>query len=395
MDSRIIYLFIKYLNGECNQAELDQVASIIKRGEYEAEWEVALSDDADKLIDEQSETPVPEHEANRIYDIIEDNLGKSNDAGSGYFSRNKWPLFGIAASVLVLIAFATNYFLLKPDTSGQNLVVKNAVQEITPGSNKAILTLAGGQQVVLNGSANGKLAEQGGAAINKTAEGLLVYDGASSAGQTKAVFNTITTPRGGKWSLTLSDGTRVWLNSASSITYPTTFDGTDRRVSITGEAYFEVAHNAKKPFKVNFNDQVVEVLGTHFNINAYNDEPDNETTLLEGSVRITKGKNTEVLKPRERASVSKNAIEVASNVDVERTMAWKDGLFVFDRTELQKAMREIARWYDIDVVYQGNVKNDVFNGRIKRDNNLSQILKVLELGDVHFRVEGRKVTVLP
>lgn len=393
MDSRIIHLFIKYLNGECNQAEQDQVASILKSGGYEAEWELALSDDADKLLDEQHETDIPEQEADRIYAGVEDKLFREDRSGS--HSGRILMRYSLAACALIVIVFVSKYFLTERNAPANQVAVETAVHDVAPGSDKAILTLADGRKLLLNASATGKLADQGGAAINKTAEGMLVYETELMAAGTKAVNNTVTVPRGGKWALTLSDGTKVWLNSASSITYPTTFDGPDRHVSITGEAYFEVAHNAKKPFKVSFNDQLVEVLGTHFNINAYDDEPSNQTTLIQGSVSISKGKNTVILKPGEQASVTKNVIEVVKDADIERTLAWREGLFLFDRTELQNAMREISRWYDIDVVYQGDVKNDVFNGRISRHNKLSQILKVLELGDVHFRVDGKKVIVLP
>lgn len=301
-----------------------------------------------------------------------------------------------AASILIILSVGSYFYFHQSKLAKQ--VAQIPAHDVLPGGNKAILTLAGGSKIVLSNSKNGTLAQQGNATIVKTASGQVSYT-VSNVPTTQQVFmNTITTPRGGKWYLTLADGTKVWLNAASSITYPTVFTGNERKVSITGEAYFEVTHDATKPFKVNFNNQTVQVLGTHFNINGYNDEPENRTTLVEGSIRISNALTSALLKPGQQAQVkpSGNAkIEVVTDKDIERTLAWKNGLFIFNSTDLYTLMRELSRWYNVDIEYQGNVKDDVFYGKIKQDNNLSQILKVLELGDVHFRIEGKKLIVLP
>ncbi|MEH3114365.1 hypothetical protein [Pedobacter terrae] len=196
MDSRIIYLFIKYLNGECNQAEQDQVTSILKSGGYEAEWELALSEDADKLMDEPHETNIPEHEADRIYTAVEDNL--FIEAHSGSHSGRNWTRYGLVACAIVLIAFVSKYFLTEIQAPADQVTVKSAVHDLAPGSDKAILTLADGRKVVLNGSATGKVADQAGVEIDKTAEGMLVYENELKATGTMSVTNTVTIPRGGK-----------------------------------------------------------------------------------------------------------------------------------------------------------------------------------------------------
>ena len=212
------------------------------------------------------------------------------------------------------------------------------------------------------------------------------------------VYNTITTANGNQYQLILSDGSRVWLNAASSIRFPTSFSGYERKVEITGEAYFEVAKNAAKPFKVDFKNKAgekdeIEVLGTHFNVNTYTDEPEMKTTLLEGSVKITAANKMQMLAPGQQARLTINGIELKKNVDLDQVMAWKNGYFLFDNTDIYTLMRQISRWYNIEVIYEPNVKNDVFFGEIERKAELNEVLKILEVGDLHFKLNGHKLTV--
>ena len=362
-----------------------------------------------KKWQEGSITPEEKQEFEAWYDgqenIFELNTAETKDqteqrildqllqkAGLAQPKTRLWPRIA-AASILLALGFG-GYFILHKQPQQ---IAQSQIHDAKPGGNKAILTLAGGKQVILTGAKNGTIARQGNAAINKTASGQIVYNANPvSVTTTEVVMNTITTPRGGKWFVVLSDGTKVWLNAASSITYPTTFTGSDRQVTITGEAYFEVAHNAARPFKVVSNGQTVEDIGTSFDINSYSDEPDNRTTLVEGSIKVSTTNGSAILKPGQQAKVKSGlAITVINDQDMERTLAWKNGLFIFNRTDLYTLMRQLSRWYDVDVVFQDGVKNDVFFGKIKQDNNLSEILKVLELGDVHFRIEGKKLIVLP
>lgn len=277
------------------------------------------------------------------------------------------------------------------------------VKDIEAGDNKAILTLGDGTKIILDDAQNGILANQGGNSILKTAEGELIYsfsnETSNQSTERKAdniIFNTIETPKGGKFQVILPDGSKVWLNAASSLRFPTAFSGSKRHVELKGEAYFEVAHDDSKVFEVNTRNQVVQVLGTHFNINAYSDEPTVNTTLLEGSVRVSDLRTniSQLLKPGEQSKLSER-IEVINVKNTSEAVAWKEGYFQFDEADIKTVMRQIERWYDVSVIYEGEVPNYRFGGEIERSLSLLQVLKILEKTKVHFRLEGREVIVMP
>ncbi|EHQ25933.1 FecR family protein [Mucilaginibacter paludis] len=306
--------------------------------------------------------------------------------------RKLWPRIAAAASILLFLSVGAYLYFNKAETKQQT--AQNQIQDITPGTNKATITLANGKQIVLTDAKTGLLANQGSAAINKTADGQVIYN-ASKASPTGrdlegATYNTMSTPRGGQHGLILSDGTKVWLDAASSITFPVAFTGKDRSVKITGQVYFEVVHNAAQPFRVTVKGQTIEDLGTHFNISAYDDEPAVITTLIEGSVQVATGEQVALLQPGEEALVGNGTHKIAVHqANVQQAIAWKDGLFRFNQTELKTIMRQISRWYDLDVIYEGNVVNDAFDGQIPRDVKLSQLLKILASNQIHFQVENR------
>lgn len=314
----------------------------------------------------------------------------------------KW---AVAASVLIFIC-AGIYFLAPVKEPPNNNVPIAKAADRTPGSkNKAILTINGGQQIILDSQQNGSIINQSGYQVIKS-NGKISYQKEKTPYTASVTYNTLTIPRGGQYQLELDDGTAVWLNSASSITYPTVFTGPDRKVSITGEAYFEVVKNAQKPFKVEVNNMEVQVLGTHFNINAYADEASMKTTLLEGSVKVTyrspastiTGMQNDpfmILSPGQQARVDEEQVSLVNAVDIEMEMAWKNGLFYFKNADLKTVMRGLARWYDLDVQYAGNVPNDRFEGKVPMDAMLSEVLHILEENKVHFLLEGKKLTVLP
>jgi ferric-dicitrate binding protein FerR (iron transport regulator) len=233
------------------------------------------------------------------------------------------------------------------------------------------------------------------AKINKTGDGKIVYQ-EDQTKESLVEYNTITTPRGGKYELTLADGTTVTLDAASSIRYPVAFTGRERRVEITGQVYFEVAHNQSKPFRVQASDQTVEVLGTHFNINAYPDEADLRTTLLEGSVRITKAQASAILKPGEQAITSDQSTLIrVRDADTEAAVAWKEGHFHFSHADIPTVMRQLARWYDVEVAYVGSIPKRSFSGNINRNTKASVALEILSVSNVHFKIEGKKIIVTP
>jgi hypothetical protein len=319
------------------------------------------------------------------------------------------PRIAVAASVLLLLSIGA-YFVRHHQPPQQ--IAQNQPHDIAPGSNKAILTLANGQKIVLADIKNGTIVNQGATTIAKTVDDEIIYNSTSSqkeeelaknsspSGKTEnEALNTITTPRGGQYQVILPDGSHVWLNSASSIKFPVAFTGNSREVTITGEAYFEVARNKAKPFRVISNFQTVEVLGTHFNINAYADESLVKTTLLEGSVRITQlqPRATAILEPGQQATTSNQAaIQIIKDFDTEEITAWKNGYFMFNHEPIESIMRKVARWYDVDVIYQQVLKNDWFNGSVSRYKNISEVLHKLELtGQIHFKIEGRRIIVMP
>ncbi|MCS3794674.1 FecR family protein [Niastella sp. OAS944] len=309
--------------------------------------------------------------------------------------RIPWLRMTAAAALLLTLGASLYYYFQKtaPAKAGEQLATNTT---IVPGSNKAILTLGNGQKISLTDAGNGQIAKQAGITITKQADGQLLYTIDEAGPGDEISFNTIETPRGGQYQVALPDGSKVWLNAATALRFPTRFSATERTVYLDGEAYFEIAHNSKSPFRVSVNGQQVEVLGTHFNIMAYKDEQTVRTTLLEGAVKLTAPVGSILLKPGQQGYIAKEKnVYNSAYVDVTMVTAWKDGLFKFDSIDMRTLMRQISRWYDVEVIYEPGVKDDVVFGSISRRSDLTRLLRILELGGVHFRVEGRKLIVLP
>lgn len=316
----------------------------------------------------------------------------------------------IAAASLLTLVCITGYLKLHNRTqaaAGQALQSHSPQKDISPGGDKAILTLANGEQIVLDTAKGGAISKQGNISVIKLDGGLIAYNGDSQKGgsqngtdgvtpQTEIAYNTLTTPRGGQYKVTLSDGTKVWLNAASSLHYPTAFAGGERTVEITGEAYFEVEKNPAMPFIVRVNGAEVRVLGTQFNIMAYGEEGEVHATLIDGGVKISKGNSSETLKPGQQARFTPaGALTVVNGSDIDDVIAWKNNLFSFNDADIQTVMRQIARWYDVDIKYAGKVVQH-FDGNISRAVNVSKVFSMLELtGSVHFKIENRLVIVNP
>ncbi|QEC42947.1 FecR family protein [Pseudobacter ginsenosidimutans] len=321
----------------------------------------------------------------------------------------RFPVKWAAAAVLVLMAGIAAWWIVNHNRQPEPgvMVVKGEMPR--PGGDKAVLVLSNGKQLFLDSSANGQLAEQEGSLVFKSEEGRIDYR-QQQAGTTETIaFNTLKTPRGGQYKLTLPDGTKVWLNAASSITYPTSFHGKERSVTITGEAYFEVAKMKARrgpgnmPFKVKVagltgegGNMEIEVLGTHFNINAYVDEPVARTTLLEGSIKLAKGKDRFLMHPGQQAQLEDNGqFRISDNINPEEVLAWKNGFFYFDHADLKMVMRQIARWYDVSIEYRPGVTDMKFGGEIPRNANLDEVLKIMEVMKIRFIVEEKKIIVIP
>jgi len=352
-------------------------------------------------LEESVRQPMPEapEDPSKEEQIIWNRILEILPAEPKILRLRKWYSIAAAAAILIFLSIGLYFVVNKPvqQQIAGNQIHKN---DIGPGGNKAILTLADGKEIVLTGARNGLLATQRNTEIKKTEDGKIIYTNGQSLSDKSSAnvqYNTITTPRGGQYQVTLPDGSRVFLNAASSLIYPTVFAGNERKVTLTGEAYFEVAHNSHQPFRVSSNGQTVEVLGTHFNINAYSDERLIKTTLLEGSVRVSRGQKTVVLKPGQQAQISDrdtdSDISIISDADIEEAVAWKNGLFILD-DHIQPVMRLISRWYDVDVIYDGAAPDDIFGGEVPRFQNISEVLKVLQLTKkVHFKIEGRTIIV--
>jgi transmembrane sensor len=291
----------------------------------------------------------------------------------------------VAAAAVVILAITAGWWLMQKEKPAQQIVDN---KNIEPGSNGAILTLADGRKLVLDSIKNGVIAMQGNTSVQIN-NGQLVYDAAASAGDIS--YNTMTTPRGRQFQLVLPDGTNVWLNAASSITYPTSFSGNERKVSISGEAYFEVAKNAAQPFRVSIlNSNTIDVLGTHFNVNAYNDEGYVSTTLLEGKIKI----GQTILQPGDQAiSVGNSPAGIIRSMDLAQVMAWKNGLFHFKQTSLQLVMKQLERWYNVDVLFAGTPPVLRINGKMDRGLNLQDILIWLSKNNVRTEMKGKTVIV--
>ena len=381
----------KYFSGLCTQEELEQLMHDENFTLIKQQW-FAERGDQEQLkrnILSQLHQSMEILEAKEPIDIIKVPLKRS-------FKLNYY----YATAAAVAIVLFTLIFLPR-NTNNNQKIAKAAINKkkeiIKPGSNKATLTLSNGIVIDLSHASNGVVSRQGNISVSKTADGKLIYKiTAKKTGD--LVYNTLSTPRGGEYQVILPDGTKVWLNAASSLRFPSNFTGKERKIELSGEAYFEVAKDKAKPFKIAVDKMGIEVLGTHFNVNAYPGEAKIKTTLLEGSVKLTTGKIQSLLNPGQEASLNQHdqsGFDIRK-VNTQDAIAWKNGYFVFDNQNIQDIMRKIARWYDMDVEYKGKVEQGNFGGTVSRFDNVDAILKSLEFtGTVHFKVEGRRITVMP
>ncbi|MEQ7799663.1 FecR family protein [Pedobacter sp. ASV1-7] len=386
----------KYLNNTASEEEVEVVEAYYQLFSTEPEVLEKIAELGLDPLEKKMRVKISE----RIKELERVNL-------PGTRSYQLW--YRLAGAAIVLISLSVGlYFYVNRSSqySAMNIAAEN---DIKPGKNSAVLTLANGKQISLTDGIDGKIADEKGTAITKTKSGQLIYDISALQGDKPEVsFNMLTTPKGGQFQVQLPDGTLVWLNAASVIKFPTTFSGMpERKVVLSGEAYFEVARVAVKgadgkhmsmPFIVETEKQRVEVLGTHFNINAYHDEGSDNTTLLEGSVRVAmlnlKGEKSAqvILKPNQQSVLTTNGIRV-NQVDAEQAIAWKSGLFMFEGESLEYIMKKIARWYDVDIHFENEeLKQKIYSGSFSRFTNASQVLQKIELTHTaRFTVKGRKI----
>ena len=374
-------LYEKYLAGKCSvneQVELENYQDSFKLKEQQ--WDsrtMGNSEEIKQSIQEDLNYSIQEHSKNRIFKI------------------RAWQ--STAAAILILLTAGIYYY----QTSSKPIIVKTEIprfkNDVAPGNNKAILTLDDGSKIDLDDAKTGFLASESNIDIKKTGVGQLEYTAGTQTVKT-VKYNILSTPLGGEYQLVLPDGSKVWLNSGSTLRFPTAFIGSERIVELKGEAYFDIAKNPKMPFLVRTNNAMdIKVLGTQFNVMAYDDEKNINTTLIEGSVEVLKESGKTTLKPGQEAILNKRSgnIKVAS-ADLEQAIAWKNGYFIFYNENIESIMRKVSRWYNVDIVYQGNLNNKDFVGTISRNKNVSELLKMLELtGAIHFSIDGRRITVMP
>ena len=399
---RFDFLLQRYKTGSLTQTEWDELREALTTGDFDER----MSLDFAALLHEAKTHPAwSKQMESELWDKVQSKIQGETAAPEipviPIQRRRTGRIWWAAASVIILLGIST-YVYLKPVTAKQSFPVAkvqdpNFKNDVLPGVNKAVLTLAGGKTIVLDSAATGLLAQQGSSQIQNQ-NGELKYTSAASSDtannlNSEIIYNTLTTNRGQQFPLTLSDGTKVWLNASSSIRYPVAFNSGERTVEITGEAYFEVIHDSKHPFHVKVNGMDVEDLGTHFNINAYPNEKNIATTLLEGSVSIN---NKQVLKPGQQAQYENAGnIRIVNDADAEGAIAWKNGQFHFAKVDITSIMRQIERWYDLQIIYEGEKTTDKFTGDIPRTATLTELLSILQMARVHFKLEGNKLTVMP
>ncbi|TCD28518.1 FecR family protein [Pedobacter psychrodurus] len=373
-----------------NEKEIAEMLERYKNGEATAQeealllsWSLTYREEGKEVLSMEER----EHEVDQIWNKLDKDIFRTKRI-------RIWPR--IAAAAVLLISISIGLYLYTNNKSGIQL----SSNDIQPGQNSATLTLSNGKKIKLNSAANGQLMGDSGISISKTADGQLVYT-VTEADERNASSqqNMLETYKGEQYQVILPDGSHVWLNAASTLKYPLVFSAKERLVELSGEAYFEVAHNPGKPFRVKTTSQQVEVLGTHFNINAYPDDLLSRTTLLSGSIRVStpslgRKENGEiVLSPGEQTVLVGNKISVVQ-ADPEEAIAWKNGYFMFKSENIRSVMKKVSRWYDVEIVYKGEVPDDKFGGVVSRFSNVTQVLRKLELTEkVHFEIEGRRIIV--
>ncbi len=377
----IQYLLEKYKAGTCTPEEFELLEN----------WYLQWNPDEAKVDPERLEQIKEE-----VWQIL---LSRNNKEKK----IHKWVRVAAAAAIIFSLSAGAYFFLQTTDEAIQQA----QLYDVEPGGNKAILTLADGSNVVLDSIQTGVFAKQGNTQIIKSDSGQLVYStslskgsknlpGSLKKGDTPVQMNTLTTPRAGQYRLVLPDSSIAFLDAFSSIRFPTAFNGQSREVTTTGQVYFEVAHDEHKPFKVTTKGQTIRVLGTHFNINAYDDEAVIKTTLLEGSIEVSSlltGQSSLIVPGQQSVIDTTGNIKIES-ADIDEITAWKDGYFRFNNVDLPSIMRQFSRWYDIEIVYENQNFPQQFNGKITRNASLSRVLKILELGGVKFRIEEKKLIVI-
>lgn len=384
---RLSALFRRYYAGIATPAETDELMALIRISENDHELAGALRHAWEHTNEKHFEENESEQMLNAILAV------EAVDEPSGTPFRIQWVRYAAAAAVIILATTFAFYKTRKQPSDSQQITKKTHITtDVPPGGNRALLVLADGVGIPLDSTRNGLLASTGGGKIVKTDDGKLTVSAGNPA-DGPLLRNLLTTPKGGQYQITLSDGSRAWLNASSSIRFPATFAAHERRVEITGEVFFEVTKDKKRPFRVKFSDSEVEVLGTSFNVMAYPDEEASKTTLLEGSVRLSNAGKSRMLTPGEQGAIRSDGAIVTAAVDTRQETAWREGLFYFRDSGIREIMRDASRWYDIEVEYRGKIPERQFTGKVSRNVNISELLNMLRYAGVRSTIENQKVII--
>lgn len=393
--TRLIYLFDRYYTGEATVEETDELMSVIRSAKNDHQLNSLLEETWENLNSHGIFFTM--EESDKIFgSIVQPQDHFVQDQEDDYqpnFQISYWWRYA-AAAILLVLGFGALYDFKSNQEHQKISPVQVTVKDIRPGGNRALLTLADGSTIILDSAANGLLATQGDTKVSKKENGQLVYSSSKKDNaQSLSQINVLSTPKGGQYQIILPDGSKVWLNSSSSIRYPATFAKNERKVQVTGEVYFEVIKDKSKPFRVTFEETEVEVLGTSFNVMAYNDDSTSKTTLVEGSVSLTNNHHNKRLKPGQQASVGSSGKISMREVNIEEAIAWKKGLFYFRNAGIQQIMKKAARWYDIEIEYQGAIPVRQFTGKVSMDVNISELLQMLNYAGVRCRIENKKIII--
>ncbi|MEO5997857.1 MAG: FecR family protein [Chitinophagaceae bacterium] len=414
MQDRLKYLLTQYANQTASPSEENELYELIGEAKHDNQIKSIMrhmmqNEKSIAELDKDRWEPVlkkvlAQQESNSRPGTVNARISTESQERS---SRKRLYLkkWAVAASVLILFA-AGWYILFSISNKLPSPVVKiqerafKSKNNFPPGRNQAVLTLSDGSAINLDSVKNGILTKQGNTKIIKGSHGELLYH-VDQQNSKPAGYNIVSTPRGGKYQIVLSDGSKVWLNAASSLKYPTSFQDKIRNVTLTGEGYFEVAKNASRPFQVTVNDMTVEVLGTHFNINAYSDEHSVATTLLEGSVKVTNevsgngAPQSVLLKPGEQADLEKDGnLKIYDHENIQQVIAWKENKFVFNNDAIPTIMRQVSRWYDVDVDFKASITTQRLTGKFSRNVNLGQLMEMLQYAGLNVKIENKTIIIL-
>lgn len=399
VNSRTSSLFKKYYDKTASPQEIKELYDLLK---------LSADDELTNLMRkewEELENVDPLFSLEISERILKNILSEGGDEKAMYEETPsirlfRWPVLykslSVAAAILIILSVGLYFWPAAILKSIPQIASAPVYQDIPPGGNKAILTLADGQRIILDSAHNGIIAKTKSFEVVKTENGQLVYNAfeRNYKNARAAEFNIISTPRGGEYRVILPDGSKVWLNAASSIKFPGVFKGNIRMIELQGEAYFEIAKNAAMPFRVKSKSAEIEVLGTHFNVKAYANEKVMKTTLLEGSVKITMGNSSHLLKPGQLAILTSGKMTLLNNVDVEEQIAWKNGLFQFKDADIDEVMQQAALWYDLKVSFQGKIPKKYFTGKVSRNVNATEFMNMLKYTGVRYKMAGKNIEII-